>query len=205
MSLPSRAQSLEAPASSDDVPGRAELRSVHLTLAIARGDHVAFAEFYEIWFDRAYALARSITRRDESFCLDVVQDCMMKVVRAMRALKTEAAVNAWMGKTLFSTAIDHLRRESRRQRKEGEVADASQADTKDSLPVQLEQRERMAWVQEKIQELPMEDRRLILERYVEGKTLAAVGGELGITGDVAHGRIRRILSRWSETAKEYFS
>lgn len=178
---------------------------MHLTAAISRGDQRAFADFYEIWFDRAYALARSITRRDESFCLDVVQDFMMKVVRAMRPLKSEAALQAWMGKALFSTAVDHLRNESRRQRKETEVADSAKEHEIGGPPTQIEEQERMAWVQDKITELPIEDRRLILERFVEGKTLAAVGGELGISGDVAHGRIRRILSRWRETAKEYFS
>ena len=55
-----------------------------LTALIARGDERAFATFYELWFDRALALARSISRRDESFCLDVVQDCMLRVVRMKR-------------------------------------------------------------------------------------------------------------------------
>lgn len=129
----------------------------------------------------------------------------MKVVRTMRPLQTEAALQAWMGKTLFSTTVDHLRSESRRQRKEAEIADAGQVTSGDVLADHLVQQERIEWLRNKIEELPMADRKLILGRFVKGQTLAAVGGELGVTGDVAHGRIRRILARWSATAKRCFS
>jgi len=195
----------EAPAPSAEDPRQSGHRSCSLTAGIARGDQSSFAEFYELWFDRAYALARSITRRDESFCLDIVQDCMMKVVRAMRPLKTEAAVQAWMAKAVFRTSVDHLRRESRRRRHEDRAARPFEALSGEAASNELEQRERLAWVKNLIAELPEQDRRLILRRFFAGMTLATVGEECGIGGDVAHGRIRRILARWRQAAKEYYS
>ena len=78
----------EARAASD---ARVEPGSARLTAAIARGDPTAFGRFYELWFDPALALARSISGRDESFCLDVVQDCMLRVVRSMKPLATESS------------------------------------------------------------------------------------------------------------------
>ena len=41
-------------------PTSKEVGSAHLTGAIARGDQDAFAAFYEIWFDRAFAMARKL-------------------------------------------------------------------------------------------------------------------------------------------------
>ncbi|MHC5065718.1 MAG: RNA polymerase sigma factor [Planctomycetota bacterium] len=181
------------------------LESVQLSAAIARGDEEAFAEFYELWFDRAFAMVRTVSRRDESFCLDVVQDCMMKVVKSMRPMKTEKAVAAWMGKVVLNMAVDHLRGEKRRRRREAERIDADGTGPRESVPQALEEQERLLWMQKMIADLPAGDRELILQRFGSGKTLSAVGEELGISGNAAHGRIRRILARWRETAKEYFS
>jgi len=44
---------------------------LRVTAAIRRGDPEAFAVLYDAWFDRAYAIARTLTRRDESSCLDI--------------------------------------------------------------------------------------------------------------------------------------
>ena len=96
--------------------------TAHLTGRIADGDENAFAMFYEAWFDRVFAMARAMSRRDEAFCLDVVQDCMMRVVRGMKPLTDERAVSAWMGKTVFSTIADRIRVERRRAGREQAAA-----------------------------------------------------------------------------------
>ena len=66
------------------------------------------------------AKARSITRRDEAFCLDVVQDVMMIVVKKMPRLETEAALRAWMARTVSRAVTDRLRSEARRRRREAQ-------------------------------------------------------------------------------------
>lgn len=175
-----------------------------LTAAIARGDEEAFAEFYQRWFDRVYAKARSITRRDEAFCLDVVQDCMMRVVRSMRPLNNEPAVAAWMARTLFTTAMDRLREDQRRARREREVARRDSRSAADDLSGTLEREEQEAWLRARIDELPADDRQLILDRFEHGKTLDAIGGAHGITLHAAHGRIWRILARLRKAAVELF-
>jgi RNA polymerase sigma-70 factor (ECF subfamily) len=176
--------------------------SAALTRAIARGDQVAFAEFYDLWFDRAYATARRITRRDESFCLDVVHDAMLRVVRQMRPLDSEAAVGAWMARTIWTTAIDALRTERRRTRREHDVG-AERAANADA-PGDGTERERLEWLRARIAALPTVDRRLVQERFDHDRTLDAVGRALGMTGHAAHGRIRRILARLRDAAKELF-
>jgi DNA-directed RNA polymerase specialized sigma24 family protein len=67
-----------------------------LTTAIASGDTEAFGRFYDRWFDWSVAEARRATGRDESFCLDVVQDAMMRVIKSMKPLPHEAALYRWM-------------------------------------------------------------------------------------------------------------
>ncbi len=86
-----------------------------LTAAISRGDGSALACFYEAWFDRAFDAARSLTGRDESFCLDVVQDAFIKAHRHLDKFEGQASFYTWLYRIVMNLAIDHLRKH-RRQR-----------------------------------------------------------------------------------------
>src|SRR5712671_2412091 len=93
-------------------------KAAALTPLIAAGDPAAFGNFYDLWFDAAYGLSRACSRRDEAFCLDVVQDVKLP------ALASDAAVAAWMARAVHATVIDRLRSEQRRALRERRVADA---------------------------------------------------------------------------------
>lgn len=191
-----------APATTVSTTGGRE-PSYPLTARIRAGDDDAFATFYELWFDRLLAMARTTTRRDEAFCLDVVQDCMLAVVRKMTALANEEAVAAWLARTLVRGAVDRLRTETRRARREDAVAaqrqDASAASDQFTLDA-----EQHRWLRARLAELPPNDRQLLLARFDDGRTLAAVGDTFGMTGDAAHGRIRRIIMRLKHAARGAF-
>lgn len=170
-----------------------------MTSAIARGDRDALGAFYEAWFDRAYALARSITRRDEAFCLDVVQEAMLRVVRSMRGMGSQGELERWMTRVVHTAALDLLRRESRRTRRERA---RSEADAGQDAAGVAELAERIAWVRARLAELPGEDGALLRARLMDGKTLDGAGAAAGISGDAAHGRVRRALRRLRELGKE---
>ena len=160
-----------------------------VTRGIARGDRGALAELYEAWFDACYVEARRLTRRDEAFCLDVVQETMMRAIRSMRPLATPEHLHAWMRRGVHSAAIDLLRSESRRVRREGRRA----ATETDSSPGPLEEQLRL--VREALARLPAEDAGLLGLRIARDRTLEATGLAAGISADAAHGRIRRALNR----------
>lgn len=167
----------------------------HTTTAISRGDRGALAVFYEAWFDPCYAMVRSVTKRDESFCLDVVQETIMRVIRSMKPLGTYAELNAWMMRAVHTTAIDLLRRESRRLRREaarGQTGAAAMVNAAD---------ERIGLLLVKLAELPATDRSMVGLRFAHGRSLDAVAAATGMTGDAAHGRIRRAIDRLRRLTK----
>lgn len=176
-----------------------------LTRAIARGDPSAFTAFYDAWFERCLALARARTGRDESFCLDVVQESMMRVIRKMVPLETEAALAAWMVRVVETTAIDQLRGETRRLRREQGVA-RTRPEAEPALDPSRDSdaRERERWLARHLEEAPPAERELLAARYARGETLDAAGARLGMTGDAAHGRVRRFVERLQRLAKEVF-
>ncbi len=182
-----------------EIRGSESVRS--LTRAIARGDTEAFGKFYEAWFDRAFAMARSVSRRDESFCLDIVQDTMLRAVRYMKPLSTEESLGNWMGRAVLSATIDRLRREKRRPQREREAAVRLLAREGE----QVADEEQVKWLQDQLEILPWKDRQLIRERFEHGKTLKEAGAVVGLSVHAAHGRIRRIIERLRKAAKEIFS
>lgn len=157
-----------------------------LTRAAARGDPRAFGVLYERWFDRAYAAARQLTGRDENFCLDVVQETMLRAARRMPSLPSEAALSRWLCVAVHRVALDHLRAERRRRGREVGRGEPHRA---------APDEDRIAWLRDRLRELPSEDRFVLGARYFRARTLDQIGTELGTTGDSAHGRLRRLLER----------
>ena len=166
--------------------------------AIARGDERAFLAFHAAWFDRLYAKARALTRRDEAFCLDVLQDVMLKVVQKMPVLRSEAALGAWLARALVRTALDRLREERRRQAREAQAAVRDGPGGRDDVT-----EERLAWLSAQLAELPAAEHALLLARFAGGGTFEVLGTGHGMTGDAAAGRIRRTLHRLRGLARRW--
>ena len=93
-----------------------------LTSAMASGDEHAVAEFYRCYFDLLLNEARRVTKRDEAFCLDVVQEAVMKVVRCVRRVESGSEFAAWLRLVIRTTAYDLLRSEARRRNREAVAA-----------------------------------------------------------------------------------
>lgn len=168
--------------------------SLRMTSAIASGDAEAFASFYEAWFDRMYQMAHSITGRDESFCLDVTQDAMLRVVRSMRAMATEEDLRRWLLRVTHTAALDRLRAEARRARREAVAgAGARGAPHAPGGSADAALAEEIAQLRAQIERLGPEERGLLLLRFGRGASFRVAGGSAG--AGAAHGRIRRILGR----------
>ncbi len=171
-----------------------------LPRAIIAGDSDAFARFYEVWFDRALFAALAFTRRDEAFCLDVAQEAMLRAARAMPLLNTEDDAQRWLHSLVRSAAIDTLRAESRRLSRELHHASAAPAAT----DTDSRQHERIAWLREQIAALSQDEQRLLARRFGAGDPLERAGRLAGISGDAAHGRVRRLLARLRKLGEGIF-
>lgn len=160
-----------------------------LTSAIAAGDTDAFARFFHAWFDTLCADARRATGRDESFCHDVVQDAMMKVIRAMKPMNSEQDLRRWLRVVVRSCAFDHLRREMRRMHREAVSA------TRPRRPAEqtAETRQRLQWLERQLASIDGPSVELLLMRYRFGWTLRQIGSALGLAPGAVDGRLRRLV------------
>ncbi len=174
-----------------------------LTAAIAAGDETAFGAFYDAWFAAALSMARALSRRDEDFGLDVVQEVMLEVVHKIPRLDSEAAVQSWMARVVANKVVDRLRREQRRAARERVAASAAATSTIDSLAALLAGEE-VEWLQARLCELPSIDRELVQARFGGAISVTATAASFGLGADAAHGRLRRVLARLRRAAKEWF-
>jgi RNA polymerase sigma-70 factor (ECF subfamily) len=167
---------------------------------MAAGDTRAVEAFYRQYFDDLYALARRFTGRDESFCLDVVQESVLRVIRSVQPAHTEGQFAAWLRLVVQTTAYDLLRSESRRQRRELTVAAAGAGrEARDHGDVDSE---RLQWLRSQISSLDPQIIRLIELRFQDRWTLARIGEMLGLSTGAVDGRLRRALSELRSRAAE---
>ena len=166
---------------------------------MAAGDTRAVEAFYRRYFDDLYALAGRFTGRDESFCLDVVQESVLRVIRSVRPANTEGQFVAWLRLVVQTTAYDLLRAESRRQKRELTVAVSTAREYHDHGDIDSE---RLQWLRSQISSLDPQIIRLIELRFQDRWTLARIGRLLGLSTGAVDGRLRRALSELRGRASE---
>ncbi|MDY7110361.1 MAG: sigma-70 family RNA polymerase sigma factor [Planctomycetota bacterium] len=169
-----------------------------LTGAIASGDTEAFARFYRRWVDRMYGEAHRATGRDESFCLDVVHDAMLRVMKSIRPMDNEAALWGWLRVVVRSCAFDRLRREARRRKREQADAAGFPSEPRDDLA------ERLAWLRAELARLDERETALLTMRHRFGWTLRRIALAAGLEPGAVDGRLRRTLNTLRRRAEEAF-
>jgi RNA polymerase sigma factor (sigma-70 family) len=174
--------------------------SHELARGISRGDRECLERFYRLWFDRVFVQARRLTGRDEAFCLDVVQDVMLKVARKLRPMPTEADLERWMARVVRTTALDLLRRESRRAARERRKGGLGPACDPSAVLATAEATE---WVKVRTASLSLDDADLLAQRIAREHTLQQIATLNGITPDAAHGRLRRALQKLARGSQEH--
>lgn len=171
-----------------------------MTAAIASSDTEAFARFYKARFDSMYAEARRCTRRDESFCLDVVQDAMMRVIKSMSPMGSEGSLSAWLRTVVQCSAYDRLRAEARRARRER--AAVQHRPPEQAVDEDLD--EKLAWLRREWARLDQQQARLLVMRYRFGWTLRRIGEALGLKPGAVDGRLSRAVGELRSRAPEQF-
>jgi RNA polymerase sigma factor (sigma-70 family) len=169
-----------------------------VTAAVGRGDVGAFEQLYRAWYERVFGMARGLTRRDEAFCLDVTQEVMLRVAKSLPRLATEGELAGWMGRAVVSCAVDLVRREARRTRRERVAArpetGAARAASHDV--------DELSWIMQELPRLPLVEQGLIMQRIANGSTLKEAGLAVGIGEQAAHGRLRRAMEKLRRLAQE---
>lgn len=172
-----------------------------LTAALESGSEPAVEAFYRQYFDWLYAQARLATRRDESFCLDVVQNAVLRIIRTVRPVRSEAQFRAWMRLVVQTAALDLIRSDARRARREFQAVMSGAAQPGE--PEQFDESQQR-WLRQQIERLDPQLATMIALRYEQDWTLERIGRLLGLSIGTIDGRLRRALKMLRDRANEAF-
>lgn len=178
--------------------------AARITLGIRRGDRAAFSCFYDAYSNFIFTIARTFTHRDEATCLDILQDTMIRVIDSIPTLDSHGEIRAWLTHAARCAAVDHLRKEHRRQKREqARGTQAESAASTESSAVHTTP-DLATWLHGQLSHLDAETT-LWLKRHIGDEvplsTLADGGPR---TRDAIYGVVRRTLTSLRRAAKEAF-
>lgn len=170
-----------------------------LTSGMARGDAECFQAFYDSHFDMMFREARRLLGRDEHTCLDIVQDALLKTMRSIKPIASQAQLEQWTRLVVRTTALDWLRKKDRRRENSVESVGDPAANFENEN--EITDQARMIWIEEQLRDTAPEIRQLLSLRYRLGWTLKEIAGHLGMKTGAVDGRIRRAVEDLKKQAR----
>ena len=155
----------------------------------------AFALLLDRHLKLVYSAAVRQVRSPE-LAEEVAQSVFADLARGAGKLEPHSILTAWLYQVTRRTAIDVVRRESRRQLREQIAVDMTNMNSNSSEWTAIE-----PLLDEAMEALDPPDRTAILLRFFEDKSLREVGRALGTSEDAAQKRVSRALDQ----LREFFS
>ncbi len=177
-----------------------------ITSAIASGSSDAdalvdaFSRLYDSKFDFVHRLIVRKTGVDESAAMDIVQETMMRVIRHIKPMRTEADLDAWLTRVALNASYDRLRADRRRRAREMESV--NHRNSIESVQNLVGMSANVEALREEIAALDVGSFDLLSMRFRAGMTLEAIGRRLGVGAGAADGRLRRVLAQLQQRLEE---
>ncbi len=155
-----------------------------------RRDDAAFRVLVERHLALVHGVARRVTG-NEDLARDVAQNTFLRLARRAALIPADLSLAAWLHRVTHHLAIDLVRREDRRKKRELAAHDPAAMDSTPSpdwsalAPV----------IDPLINRLPAADRDVLLLRYYRNEPHAAVARQLGLSEAVAKKRAARALEK----------
>jgi RNA polymerase sigma-70 factor (ECF subfamily) len=144
-----------------------------LLIEAAQKDPSRFAELYEQNFHRVYSyVARRV--RDRADTQELTSHVFHQALANLGKFKWRGApFAAWLYRIAANAIADQARRKQRETNEQPEKASES------STAIDLEEVERRAFLFQAVETLPDDQRRVIVLRFAEEKSIREIAGELG--------------------------
>ncbi len=176
------------PVRMEPAPATSPLRE--LTVALARGDDAAWAEFHRDYGPGIFRHLLAETRGDHDLASEALQQTYLRLARYARPCEEAAMFGAWL-RIVTRTALSDCRRrrwtfwERLRHREvgmEAESANVTETENEAALSAALDRA---------LAQLDEADRRLLEQKYFAGVEVRAIAAQLDVTPKAVESRLTR--------------
>jgi RNA polymerase sigma factor (sigma-70 family) len=156
-----------------------------LMLAYAGGDMKAFDSLYARHREQLYGYILRFCA-DAALANDLYQGSWEKIIKARKRYRSSAPFKAWMYRIARNHVVDHFRRQKPVSAQEPDTL----ADTASMPDQQLSEQQQKARLQQAIDQLPEEQKEVVLLKLEAGLDLATIAEITGVNVDTAKSRLR---------------
>jgi RNA polymerase sigma-70 factor (ECF subfamily) len=145
----------------------------------AQADPNRFADLYELYFDRVYAfIARRVRDRGETE--DLTSEVFHRALANLSRFEWRGTpFLAWLYRIAHNAVLDRAKRKALEPSLPAQPDAAEPADPTAPAEEELQQAERRARLYRSVDGLPTDQRRVIVLRFAEEKSIREIAGELG--------------------------
>jgi RNA polymerase sigma-70 factor (ECF subfamily) len=182
------------------------LNDNELISKVLSGDQQAYASLVNRYQNYVFTLALRFTKNRED-AEEVSQDIFIKAYRALADFRGTSKFSTWLYTIVNNTCITFLRKKrlevhSLDNEKVFEVADSQDSGMRAN---QIEQKSRLAMVNEAINMLNPDDAEVLTLFYKAEQTLEEIARILGIEANTAKVRLHRARTRLKEKMETHFA
>jgi len=170
-----------------------------LVALIRQDDRDAFAELYEKYWDKIFAVAMH-RLNDEEEAEEIVQEIFLSIWVRRKSLELSHSLATYLSVAVKYKVINHLAKKHRRQLQMDELSDTL-PEAENSTIDWLDEKELRARLEEGINKLPERCRIVFLLSRDENKTYAEIAEQLNISPKTVEAHISKALSTLRQDIK----
>ncbi|MDR2120761.1 MAG: sigma-70 family RNA polymerase sigma factor [Tannerella sp.] len=104
---------------------------------------------------------------------ELTQDTFLKAFRALPAFRRDSSFSTWLYRIAYNTALSAMRRQPAEHVSLADIADSTNEEAEDELAA-LDNDAQLERLQKALEQLPPDDRALMLMFYMQEKTVAEI-------------------------------
>jgi len=172
---------------------------------VLQGDHQLYAEIVKRYQNFVFSITLRYTDNRED-AEEISQDVFVKAYRSLSDFRGASKFSTWLYTIVTTSCLTFLRKKKLETQSLDNERVFELADSQDSgfRSNQIEQKSRVAMVNEAIRLLSPDDAKMITLFYKGEQTLEEIGQIMGIDPNTAKVRLHRARQRLKEKMEKYF-